>query len=115
MIDLRRDTVTLPTEALSDGNIRRLKNDHTNARTFAEKLTALPQVSIDQRKIHTNFVVPRFSIRREQLSALPDFLAERGILVNTPKKDTTTFVFSKQVRSEDIDFVIDAVADYIKQ
>lgn len=59
----------------------RLHEDHANARLFAERLAALPQVELDLASVQTNIVV--FSLRNTTLST-EDFITsarERGVLL----------------------------------
>lgn len=60
-------------------HVKRLKEDHDNARLLAQGLASVPQVKIDDGGVRTNMVF--INIEAEQSRRLNKYLAERDILV----------------------------------
>jgi threonine aldolase len=102
-------------EALSAENLSRLQEDHRNARLLAEALNRLPEITIDLSKVHTNFVIPRFSSPANTLDNLPGHLENHDILINKPKGDDLVLVISRQVDESDIHFAAERITEFIQK
>ena len=64
-----------------DHNVARLAEDHANARSLADKVRALPNLTLDQSRVDSNLVF--FDCAETGLSAadLSDALRARGVLI----------------------------------
>ena len=60
-------------------NVRRLKEDHENARLLAQELATVPQVKVDDAGARTNMVF--INVEAVQARRMNTYLAERNILV----------------------------------
>lgn len=94
---------------------KRLHIDHENAQYLAKKLSVLPNVSVDMESVHINMVF--FSIDDLKLSddEFADALYQKGIKINKAEKGILRFVTSNDVSRDDIDYVIQCIADIIEK
>ena len=83
--------------------VKRLAEDHANARKLAEWLAQLPQLDIDASGVETNIVL--FSLREAKITArqLTQRLAEEGVLLLTMGADKVRAVTHYGIEEEDID------------
>jgi threonine aldolase len=113
--------------ALRDGDagmIARLAEDHANARRLAEGLAALPGVAspggiaqpapgpLDPARVRTNFVI--FRVERDRAAFL-DGLRARGVLMVAYPHGTIRAVTHHGVTAADIDRVLAATADALRE
>ena len=106
-----------------DGMMARLADDHANARRLAEGLSSLDGVyspgglgqagdgPLDPTRAVTNFVL--FRVRRDR-GAFLDALEARGVLVVPYAGGSIRAVTHYGVEAEDVDRVVDAVADALR-
>jgi threonine aldolase len=99
--------------ALSDENIRRLEEDHQNARLLAKGITGQKDVSVDLERVQTNFVLAHFESPRFTSSEFLNGLRDKGVYATAAGERTVRFVTSKQVSHEDILCAIDAVEEVL--
>lgn len=78
-------------------NIERLKEDHQNAKHFAEEISRLPYVVIDMESVQTNIVV--FNTTRDA-AKIKEVLEGKGVLVTNEGKDRMRAVFHMDVNKE---------------
>jgi len=95
--------------ALSDENIKRLEEDHRNARLLAEGIAAVRGIHVDLDRVHTNFVLARFEDPGFKPSLFLSLLEGKGVFATVAGEKTIRFVTSKQVSESDILSAIDAV------
>lgn len=80
-----------------ENNIERLKDDHKNAKHFAEEISKLPYVVIDMESVQTNIVV--FNTTRDA-AKLKEVLEGKGVMVTNEGKDRMRAVFHMDVSAE---------------
>jgi threonine aldolase len=80
-----------------ENNIQRLKDDHKNARRFAEEISKLSYVTIDIDSVQTNIVVFHTARDADELRAA---LEEKGVLLSNEGKTRMRAVFHLDVSDE---------------
>ena len=80
-----------------DNNITRLKDDHKNARHFAEEISNLPWVEIDLGSVQTNIVILKTT---KDASKIVGALKEKGLLMSNDGTDKMRAVFHLDVSRE---------------
>lgn len=88
-----------------DRHVERLAEDHANARTLAEGLAAIEELSVDLDAVQTNMVFVR--ARRNDLGPLRDALAAQGILLGR-QDPCMRLVVHLDVSASDVQTVIAA-------
>jgi threonine aldolase len=92
----------------------RLHIDHDNARYLAEKLAALPQITVDMPSVQINIVF--FEVGREGFNH-DDFIAHMagcGIKMNAHEDGKYRFVTHNDISRGDIDFAVEAMERYLE-
>ncbi|MBW2148686.1 MAG: low-specificity L-threonine aldolase [Deltaproteobacteria bacterium] len=89
-----------------ENNIKRMQEDHDNARRFAVALAEIPGINLDASKIQTNIVI--FGVRGTGLSAAQfvSILREQGVLMNPIEGDRIRAVTHLDVDRKAIDEAI---------
>ena len=87
-----------------ENNVDRLKEDHKNARHFAEELSKLPFVEIDMDSVQTNIVI--FKTMKDA-SVIRENLENKGLLLTNDGVDKMRAVFHLDVSAEQTDQAID--------
>ena len=100
--------------ALSDESIARLAEDHLNARRLAEGILRLPGFGLDPQKVHTNFVLARFSRPGLTARRLLELMGEKGVLAARADEGTLRFVTSSRVCADDIAYAVEAIAGILE-
>lgn len=92
-------------------HVGRLAEDHANARRLAEGLAAFERITVDLDAVETNmlFVQPH----AEDFDALRTHMAARGIVL-AGQKPRIRVVTHLDVTAEDVDRVLEAVAEFYK-
>lgn len=80
-----------------DNNIERLKDDHSNAKYFAEEISKLPFIDLDIKSVQTNIVVYKTTT---DANALREVLEEKGLLVTNEGAERMRAVFHLDVSRE---------------
>lgn len=80
-----------------ENNVTRLKDDHNNAKHFAEEISRLPYVVIDMESVQTNIVI--FNTTKDA-SKIREVLEGKGILLTNDGKDKMRAVFHMDVSVE---------------
>jgi len=93
-------------------NIARLREDHQNARVLAEGMAALPGISVDMDRVHTNIVVLRAQ-GRLSAAEIVALLGERGIRCATFGPDLIRMVTHLNISPEDVEYTIKAARELI--
>lgn len=87
-----------------ENNVERLKDDHKNAKHFADEISKLPYVVIDMESVQTNIVV--FNTTRDA-AKIKDVLEGKGVLVTNEGKDRMRAVFHMDVSAEQTEQAIE--------
>ena len=92
-------------------NVERLKDDHRNARHFAEEISNLHEVDIDLSTVQTNLVI--FKVRRDAEKLRMD-LAEKNVILTNDGPEKIRAVFHKDVSNEQTEHAIEIFRDLMK-
>ncbi|MEO8513913.1 MAG: low-specificity L-threonine aldolase [Ignavibacteria bacterium] len=87
-----------------DNNITRLKDDHKNARHFAEDLAKLSWIDMDLDSVQTNIVI--FKTKKDA-SKIVEQLKEKGLLISNDGLDKMRAVFHLDVSAEQTEQTIE--------
>ncbi len=80
-----------------DNNVTRLKDDHKNARYFAEEIAKLPWIEMDISSVQTNIVI--FKTKKDA-SKIVKQIQEKGLLMSNDGTDKMRAVFHLDVSTE---------------
>ncbi len=94
-----------------DHHVDRLAEDHDNARLLAQKLAAIPGVSVDPAAVQTNMVF--LSVAPELGPALKAWLQERGMMISLGP--VIRLVTHLDVSRDDVTAFADAVGKFVQQ
>jgi threonine aldolase len=92
--------------ALSSRNIRKLAVDHELAKRLANGLDVIHGFSVDTARVHTNFVILDCAESTTSIPEILEILRLNEILATQIGDRKIRFVVSKQVTSDDIDYVL---------
>jgi len=95
--------------------VDRLAEDHANARRLAEKLNAVPGVSVAMHTVQTNIVKTHIAGLGAPAAAVAAKLAERNVLVLTPTDTDLRWLTHRQVTGSDVDEAAAAMAQVAKE
>lgn len=95
--------------ALADENIRRLAEDHRNARTFARGLNKIAGYTVEEEKVHTNIVFAYYEFSEAVLLDIIAACKEHGVLCNQPRNGVWRFAFCREVTGEDVETALNAI------
>ncbi len=92
----------------------RLKEDHENARYLGEKLSEIPEISVNLDDIHINMVF--FTINEDiNFREMVSFFLEKGIKINPPENGKFRFVTNYWVSKKDVDYIVETMKEYLKK
>lgn len=94
-----------------ENNVRRLAEDHDNARLLAEGLTGIDEFEIDLETVETNMVFA--TLDENVMVQLIEFLKERGILVGGYGQ--LRMVTHLDFHADDIPVVVESIKDFFAQ
>jgi threonine aldolase len=97
--------------------VTRLAEDHANARRLAEKLNAIPGVSVAMQTVQTNIVKTDIAGLGAPSATVAAKLAEQNVLVLTPTNEALRWLTHRQVTASDVDEaagVMAAVAEKLR-
>ncbi len=97
--------------ALTDG-VRRLHEDHENAKLLGGLLERIPGVVLDLRKVQTNMVWIHVEKPEKTEEGLVEFLQARGILTYPPTEWGIRFMTSSEVNETDVRALAKAVSEF---
>ncbi|MCH8980867.1 low-specificity L-threonine aldolase, partial [candidate division KSB1 bacterium] len=86
-----------------DSMIDRLAEDHANARRLAQGLANIDGISVDPDSIHTNIVIFEVDESVGTANQVIDALAEEGVLVTYPGKQSLRMVTHRHIGGADVD------------
>lgn len=92
----------------------RLKEDHENARYLGERLSEIPEISLNLDDIHINMVF--FTINEDiNFREMVSFFLEKGIKINPPENGEFRFVTNYWVNKKDVDYIVETMKEYLKK
>ncbi|MDK2906387.1 MAG: threonine aldolase [Petrotoga sp.] len=92
----------------------RLKEDHENARYLGERLSEIPEISLNLDDIHINMVF--FTIQKDiNFEEMVSFFLEKGIKINPPENGEFRFVTNYWVSKKDADYIVETMKEYLKK
>ncbi|OPL09242.1 MAG: threonine aldolase [delta proteobacterium ML8_F1] len=94
--------------------VDRLKEDHANAGILREKMAAFKGVQVDMDRSHINMVFFKASEEDFPSDRVVAGLLERGIKVNGPEGGEWRFVTNKDIETEDIDTLVNALKEVLE-
>jgi threonine aldolase len=89
-------------------HVKRLAEDHTNAKRLAEGLAEIDELGIDEDKVQTNMIF--FALEKSVFATLQRNLKARGILISG--RDRVRLVTHLDVTAHDVEAVIKAFKDH---
>ena len=128
IVDMRSDTITRPTPAMSQAGILaaagivaltemvdRLADDHENARRLAEGLANMEGLFIDLDVVTTNIVYVDVTHKSITAQILAERLHSRGIRLLPTEPKRLRAVTNYHVTSSDIDYALDTFLSILKE
>ena len=97
-----------------DNNIVRLKDDHANARYFAEQLSSLSECSIDLDGVHTNIVIIDVEKSSMEPGEILARLKDKGVLLSEMSHSTIRAVMHMDVSKEEVQRAVELVRSGFK-
>ena len=94
-----------------ENNIERLKDDHKNARHFAEEISNLPDVDMDLSTVQTNLVI--FKVKRDAEKLRID-LQKKNVILTNDGPEKIRAVFHMDVSNEQTEQAIEIFKDILK-
>ena len=92
----------------------RLKEDHENARYLGERLSEIPEISVNLDDIHINMVF--FTINEDiNFREMVSFFLEKGIKINPPENGKFRFVTNYWISKKDVDYIVETMKEYLKK
>ena len=91
---------------------KRLEEDHRNARYLADKLDQIDEFEVDYNRLHINMVFVRATISFPSLAV---HLSKQGIIIGGYKGEYLRLAVHNDISPADIDRLIDAIKDYVKE
>ena len=95
-------------------NVERLKQDHDNARSFAEALADLPGISLRNPKVETNLVFIDISGTGLDAATVSSRLLERGVRVGVEETHVMRAVFHLDIDAADTREAVTAFAAAVR-
>jgi len=86
-----------------ENHIKRLAEDHVNARRLADGIVGLPGIQVDPGRVETNIVIIQITDRKLTSQAIVERLKERGLLIVPIGARALRAVTHLDVSGEDID------------
>ncbi len=96
-------------------HIERLKQDHHNAKRFAEQIRQLPGISVDPDHVETNIVVFHLAPFLQPAATFVARCREMGVLFNALREDAIRAVFHLDVAASDVEDAVDRIKQVIEQ
>ncbi|MFW6119766.1 MAG: low-specificity L-threonine aldolase [Petrotogales bacterium] len=87
--------------------IKRLAEDHLNARVLAGKLSDIPALNVLVDQLDINMVF--FTLNKKSKINLVEMMNDKGIKINPPENGVYRFVTNKDITKKDIDEVTKAI------
>lgn len=83
-----------------ENNIERLKEDHKNAKFFAQEISKLNDIEIDLSTVQTNILIFRLKRDENGVSKFKDDLKKKGVLISDGSYGSLRVVFHLDVSKE---------------
>lgn len=83
-----------------ENNVERLKEDHKNAKFFAQKISKLKDIEIDLSTVQTNILIFRLKRDEKAVNKLKQDLKEKGVLISDGSYGSLRVVFHLDVSTE---------------
>ncbi|MGH2772988.1 MAG: threonine aldolase family protein, partial [Actinomycetota bacterium] len=94
--------------------IDRLADDHANARRLAEGILELREKATVPENVHTNMVLVRTEYLGFEPAGFIEALGQRGVKCLAYQRGTVRMVTHKDVSAEDIEFVLEQIAAFVR-
>jgi threonine aldolase len=98
-----------------DTMVDRLAEDHANARRLAQGLANIDGISVDPETIHTNIVIFEVDESVGTADQVINALAEEGVLVTYPGKQSLRMVTNRHIGGADVDDALGRVSSVMRQ
>ena len=98
-----------------DSMVDRLADDHANARRLAQGLANIDGISVDPDTIHTNIVIFEVDQSVGTANQVIDALAEEGVLVTYPGKQSLRMVTHRHIGGADVDDALGRVSSVVRR
>ncbi len=98
-----------------DSMVDRLAEDHANARRLAQGLANIDGISVDPDTIHTNIVIFEVDQSVGTANQVIDALAEEGVLVTYPGKQSLRMVTHRHIDGADVDDALGRVSSVVRR
>ena len=95
-----------------ENNLKRLSEDHQNARRFAEGIADLSQIELDPATVETNIVL--FKVKNLSGEELANQLLSRGIRLSIMDETLLRAVTHLDVSRADVDYAVAAIRDFLE-
>ncbi len=95
-------------------NVRRLAEDHENARTLAEGVASLPGISIDMDSVQTNIIIMKIERAKYNSIRIVEALKKRGVLILAVGPDTLRAVTHLDVSKKEIKYAVRAFQEVFR-
>ncbi len=95
--------------------IDRLADDHANARRLAQGLANIDGISVDPDSIHTNIVIFEVDESVGTANEVIEALAEEGVLVTYPGKQSLRMVTHRHIGGADVDDALGRVSSVVRR
>ena len=95
--------------------IDRLADDHANARRLAQGLANIDGISVDPDSIHPNIVIFEVDESVGTANEVINALAEEGVLVTYPGKQSLRMVTHRHIGGADVDDALGRVSSVVRQ
>ncbi|MDF2674649.1 MAG: low-specificity L-threonine aldolase [Clostridiales bacterium] len=94
--------------------VDRLREDHENAKLFAEEISKMDKINVKMDRLDINMVY--FEIQGSPISSeeLVEVLKQKGIKINGIDKGEYRFVTNKDVTREDVLYVVEILKEIVK-
>ncbi|MCD8139383.1 MAG: low-specificity L-threonine aldolase [Planctomycetaceae bacterium] len=92
---------------------KRLADDHANAAMLADRLAAIPGVTVARERVEINMVFWRPEAEKFSPELFAEFMRGRGIRTSGPHNGEYRFLTNKDVSAADAARVADAVREYM--
>ncbi|MCK4715306.1 MAG: low specificity L-threonine aldolase, partial [Candidatus Marinimicrobia bacterium] len=97
-----------------DNNIKRLADDHENARLLAENLKKLPGIFIDMKQVQTNMVMVHVRHKKFNSATLSQALLQQGVAANAVDAERIRTVTHLDITKDQILRTVEIFRDVVK-
>jgi threonine aldolase len=91
----------------------RLHEDHANAKWIAERLTNIPCLAVDPKKVQTNIVVIDFAATGLPFAELSSQLKSKGLLISTAGGTRARIVTNLNVSRQDCEKALQVMEEVL--